>query len=337
MKILYLSHGSTTHDRRFLSLLAGAGHIVSHLRLERDGASGWAPALDRAIAEIRPDLALAGPVPSAAFACARTGFRPFVAVAWGSDVLVETVRNEAARAKAQYALERASAVLCDCGQVSRRVRELAPVAPERIVEIPWGADLRRFFPGPVRSKSSTFTAISTRTWAPGYGLDTLLDAFAAAHAEEPRLRLSLCGGGPLAAEVAARIARHGIAASVVVSGRVPERSLANRYRAADVYISCAESDGSSVSLLQAMACGLPAVVTDWPSNREWVSSGLNGWLARAGDARSFAEALLAAARLDRHALGGMSRASAAIARGRADWRRNSRRLLAVCERLAEAA
>lgn len=335
MKALYLSHGFATHDRRFLDLLSGAGHTVAHLRLERGDPPAWAPALERAIAEVRPDLALAGPVPSAAFACARAGFRPFVAVAWGSDILVETVRDRAAHANARYALERAGAVLCDCAQVSRRVRELAPQA--RILQLPWGADLDCFFPAPSQNGSSAFTAISTRTWAPGYGLLTLLDAFAAAHAAEPRLRLTLCGDGPLAAQVAARIDHHGIAGCVSLTGRISERRLAERFRAADVYISCAESDGSSVSLLQAMACGLPAVTTDWPSNREWVSPGVNGWLAPASDAQAFARALLAAARLPEPDARRMSQASAAVARDRADWRKNSRQLLALCQRLTEAA
>ena len=45
------------------------------------------------------------------------------------------------------------------------------------------------------------------------------------------------------------------------------------FRAADTYISCAQSDGTSVSLLEAMATGLPLIVTDIPSNREWVVEG----------------------------------------------------------------
>lgn len=365
MRILYLSHGYTAHDWRFLDLLAGADHAVWHLRLRPDveprddrpappgvRAAAWpgaavpdalpddekrAAALASAVAEIRPDLAVAGPVPSAAFLCALSGFRPYLAVAWGSDVLVDAVRDEAARRKAQYALARAGAVLCDCEMASRRVQELAGCGLEQIVELPWGADLDRFFPAPDGRGSRRFTAVSTRTWAPGYGLDTLLDAFAAAHAEEPRLRLSLLGGGPLAAGVEARIRRYGLAESVVLAGRVPERELPDRFRAAGFYISCAESDGSSVSLLQAMACGLPAAATDWPSNREWIEPGVNGWLARAGDATSFAEALLTAARLDEAAWRRMSEASAGTARRRADWRRNSQRLLAACERLAAAA
>ena len=60
------------------------------------------------------------------------------------------------------------------------------------------------------------------------------------------------------------------------------------FRAADVYLSCAHSDGTSISMVEALASGLPVVVTDLPSNREWIAPGSNGWLGRLGDAASFA-------------------------------------------------
>lgn len=45
-----------------------------------------------------------------------------------------------------------------------------------------------------------------------------------------------------------------------------------------IYISATKSDGSSLSLLEAMACGCYPVLSNIPSNREWVVDGLNGVL-----------------------------------------------------------
>jgi len=47
---------------------------------------------------------------------------------------------------------------------------------------------------------------------------------------------------------------------------------------ADIFISVAKSDGSSLSLLEAMCIGTPALVTDNPANREWVEDNLTGFL-----------------------------------------------------------
>ena len=48
--------------------------------------------------------------------------------------------------------------------------------------------------------------------------------------------------------------------------------------AADIYVSTSLSDGTSLSLLEAMACSLPVVVTDIPANKEWITDGHNGFL-----------------------------------------------------------
>jgi len=91
-------------------------------------------------------------------------------------------------------------------------------------------------------------------------------------------------------------------------------------------VSASHSDGSSVSLLQAMACGLPVVVSSLPSNQEWVGPGTHGWLFPDGDSQALAEHIVQAlaepkARVD------MGRATRATVEARADWRIGARMLI----------
>ena len=82
-----------------------------------------------------------------------------------------------------------------------------------------------------------------------------------------------------------------------------------------------------------MATGLPVLVTDIPSNREWVRPGENGWLAAAGSAEDFAGKLLRIAALkplEREAIG---KRNQKIVAERADWDRNFPLLLDLYERL----
>jgi glycosyltransferase involved in cell wall biosynthesis len=161
-----------------------------------------------------------------------------------------------------------------------------------------------------------------------------VEGFRRAHGREPRLRLVLAGGGSLAPEVDRWIAEAGIAHAVHRPGALGHDALPEWFRAADLYASCAESDGTSVSLLEAMATGLPVLVTDFPSNREWVAPGENGWLAPVGDARAVAEALVQAAALDAEARDAIGRRNRAVVEARADWAVNSRALLAAYDALA---
>jgi glycosyltransferase involved in cell wall biosynthesis len=86
-----------------------------------------------------------------------------------------------------------------------------------------------------------------------------------------------------------------------------------------------------------MATGLPAVVTDIASNREWVTEDESGWLAPAGDAEEFAEKLLRAASLRPDELEAISCRNQRIVAERADWDKNFPSLLRLYECLISTA
>ena len=73
-------------------------------------------------------------------------------------------------------------------------------------------------------------------------------------------------------------------------GRVPNAGLPVYLNASDVYISTSLSDGTSLSLLEAMACGLGLVVSDVPAIKEWVGPG-NGIMIPRKDSDAVASAL----------------------------------------------
>ena len=61
-------------------------------------------------------------------------------------------------------------------------------------------------------------------------------------------------------------------------GRVPHNEMPNLLAQADIYVSTSLHDGTSVSLLEAMACGTFPIVTDILSNQEWITDSENGFL-----------------------------------------------------------
>ncbi|WP_420126706.1 glycosyltransferase family 4 protein [Longimicrobium sp.] len=367
MRILYLTQGVTGHDRRMTALLAGAGHRVHYLALDDvsqaplpdgvrweawaarpsvdarapEGARALVPALREVLDRVRPDAVHAGPVQTAGYAAALADARPRLVMSWGSDVLVDADRGPAWAEATRTALADADGFVFDCRTVLQRARDFAQIADERVALFPWGTDLTRFSPGasPLRAELSggrgdAFVVLCTRSWEPIYGMDTLVKGFARAWRREPRLRLVLPGGGSLAAELDGWIRDAGVEDAVLRPGPVDHAALPDWFRAADLYASCAHSDGSSISLLEAMATGLPVLVTDIPPNREWVTVAENGWLAGVGDADGVADALLAAVRTsgaERAEIGARNRR---VVEERADWPRVARPLLALYEGLA---
>jgi glycosyltransferase involved in cell wall biosynthesis len=98
-------------------------------------------------------------------------------------------------------------------------------------------------------------------------------------------------------------------------------------------MSCAYSDGSSISLLEAMASGLPVIVTNGAGNQEWVSHGINGWLVPAGDIEAFVQSLLMVADIGTVEFERISFANKEITRNQANWDKNFNLLLNAYDRI----
>jgi glycosyltransferase involved in cell wall biosynthesis len=94
----------------------------------------------------------------------------------------------------------------------------------------------------------------------------------------------------LLTDVCSEIARLGIEPYVRLVGAVPYDRLPSYYTAADYFILGSHHEGSGFALLEALACGVPPIVTDIPSFRAITSNGTVGALWKPGDPDSFVQA-----------------------------------------------
>ncbi len=94
------------------------------------------------------------------------------------------------------------------------------------------------------------------------------------------------------------------------------------FRSADLYISGTYSDGSSVSLMEALASGVPVLISNIPGNREWVQPEREGWLFPAGNSAEIAKGILFAARKTPDELREIGNSGRLKAEQKADWRKN---------------
>jgi L-malate glycosyltransferase len=369
LRILYFTRDYTPHDHRFLSALAKTEHEIFSLRLERSGRQvedrplpvevrqvrwkggigqvGWRniPALwldlKRVLREVRPDVVHAGPVPNVAFLAALSGFKPLVSMSWGSDLLRDIDRDVNQMRAARYALRRSSVLVGDCQAVRQKAASLG-FPPERVVTFPWGVDLAHFSPGDggdIRQRAGwqdAFVLLSLRSWEPVYGVDVIARAFARAAEQIADLRLILLGSGSQGQRIREILQRGGVEERVHFGGQVSNDRLPGVYQSADLYLSASHSDGSSVSLMEALACGRPVLVSDIPGNREWIENCPAGWLFRDGDESALADGIVRAYQ-QRQALPQKGQAARALAEQRADWNQNFKQLLAAYDMAVQTA
>jgi glycosyltransferase involved in cell wall biosynthesis len=107
---------------------------------------------------------------------------------------------------------------------------------------------------------------------------------------------------------------------------VGQRDLPRWYHMADLYISPSHVDGSSVTLMEALASGLPCLVSDIAGNQEWIEDGVNGWTFQDGDVDDLAEKILLAMK-NRKSFKRIGEAARKTAEQKADWRKNFGKLL----------
>lgn len=367
-RILYVSQGYCTHDRRFVDRLLQEGHDLWVLPCEAaavqsdlpsvtgrvrwleplseqpvlPGTSSWAVAAMRfcqVAHSVSPDLIHAGPIPTGGFFAALAGFYPLLMMSWGSDVLSFPDESPLARRITEFALRRADMVIADCKAVRDRVRRFSGLAPEQIVCLPWGVNLRTF-----RRKASTLglrerlgwsdskVVVSARALEPIHNPLVLIDALRIVLAQRSDVRLLMLGDGGMTPVVQSLIEKHNLSQRVHLAGKVPESAIADYFAESDLYVCATGCDGSSISLLQAMACGLPAVAVDGYGNKEWIVDGETGWLYPAGDCVALARAILHGLANDsvRQAAGQLN---VRITRERADWEKNFARVLTAYQEL----
>lgn len=356
MRILYFTAQDSPHDRRFLQALAGTTHQVTCLRMQACDPvtpagivewswphgqpdwscwQGWQDGTDQlkqVLAVLQPDLVHAGPVQGPAFVVALAEFHPLVTMSWGFDLLRIAERSPWMHYATTYTLARSDVLVADCQTVVDQAACYG-FPRSKVVRFPWGVDLVHFSPDKAQAEGKTlrqslgwedkFVVFCNRAWSPPYGVDILADAFVGLHQKCPDVRLLLAGGGPQSELV------HNILApaktAVHFPGWVDTQHLPGFYGAGDLFVSPSHCDGSSVSLMEALACGRPVLVSDIPSNREWVIPGDAGELFADGEVDSLVEQL-AMMTSDPNLVDYGQRARM-LAEERADWEKNFPKLL----------
>jgi glycosyltransferase involved in cell wall biosynthesis len=234
---------------------AGAQPHVSWLR----------SVLDR----VEPDLIHAHYLSRWPYVAALAGYRPLIVTPWGWDLYDATGRD---RHRADHALREADVVIARSGSYMRRELLSRGVPAERIEPVDLGVDLEHFSPAPEPADARSPVILSFRGSPPStelYNLHLVLDAFRVVRRRLRSATLVLVhGGAPLTAEAQVRLDEVAGAGVVHISRHVPHAEMVRYMRAATVGVSVPRTDGSPNSVWEALATGLPLVLSKLPQVEE---------------------------------------------------------------------
>ena len=200
---------------------------------------------------------------------------PVVLTLWGSDVLSLPYRSPLHRWMVRTALIGAAAWTADARILLETARRLACPGKTVLCEwIPIGIDN----PPPLAPIVRERRMLSCRLHKPLYRIDSILRAFARLRTSHVKWMLEIAANGDETARLRRLTIELGIGERVEFTGMLGSEDLARSYRRSAIFVSVPVSDGTSVSLLEAMAAGCLPVLSDLPANREWVTDRSNGLL-----------------------------------------------------------
>ncbi len=367
MRICYLSHFLVEHDYRFLSKLVERGYetyLVAYTgkdipreiasiqnlniihqrpkylkKIQKFLFASKVFDFQKIIKQIKPDILHSGFIWKDGLLAALSGFHPHLSMPWGTDILEQPRDYVICRWITKYVINHADMITCDAETVKKEIVRMTGFSSENIVVFPWGLELNQFNPNidgsMIRKKlewESNVILIMNRTFKPVYGIPYFIRALSRIVKACPETRVLLIGKGPLENELCHMVAECQLDSYIHFMGWVPLEEMPKYLVASDIYVSSSLSDGASMCLLEAMACGLPVVVTDIPAILEWVNNGDNGYVVPRKNVEQLAEKIirLTKSKSEREK---MSKRNLIIARERLNWDENFNKLEEMYKKL----
>ena len=155
------------------------------------------------------------------------------------------------------------------------------ISPEPVYVVPCGVDVERFRPGgPAAARGDRPRIVTIGRLVPRKGVDTVIEALC----HLPDAELVVVGGperlelarDPEAVRLRRLAAARGVGKRVLFTGRVRHEDLPALIRSADVAVSVPWYEPFGLATLEAMACGVPVVVSAVGGHLDTVVDGVTG-------------------------------------------------------------
>ena len=254
-----------------------------------------------AIREFRPDVIHAHNFEASAWARALGALFPRLVVATHVHSGRMVVRHPAHRIRIDRILNRRADLVIVLNQEQEvYVRERLGVPSERLRVMPNGIDTQRFRPREEAASSAAGLApdadaahpvsmISVASLTDVKNHDGLLDAFISLAPRHPGLRLILVGDGPLRDDLESKCREASVADRVEFAGL--QHDVSAFLSRASIFVLPSHREALPLSLLEAMATGLPSVASRVGGIPEVVEDGRHGLLVEPGDTQALAAAI----------------------------------------------
>lgn len=201
---------------------------------------------------------------------ARQSGRPYLLSVWGSDVFDFPHQNRLYRRIAIRNLTHAAEILATGKALADEVLKLS--GRESTI-VPFGIDTDVFHPSK-KLEASPFTFVIVKSLEPIYGIDLAIEAITGL----ADCKLVIVGSGSLENELKQKVLQLGLENRVEFRGYVPNNEIPSILQESDCFLNLSRRESFGVSILEAMACGIPVIATRTHGAEELIAHQQDGIL-----------------------------------------------------------
>jgi len=210
---------------------------------------------------------------------------PTVLTTWGSDVLILPNKGGVYKYIVKFNLKTANYITADAVYMSNSIQKL--IGKKEVLIANFGINYNE-----IKIPIKENIIYSNRLHNKLYNIDKIIAGFYEFLKQNPDWKLILGGNGRLTKELKELAKSILPKESYEFVGFVDAEKNQEYYLRSKIWVSIPSSDGTAISLLEAMGYGCIPVVSDLPANLEWINSGENGIVVSNSVQQSFRNALL---------------------------------------------
>jgi len=315
MKLCFIADATTVHTQRWVDYFSKEGHDVHlityeppdkpisgvHVHVVGSMFKNMYLAFPfrhikimRLVKQIKPDIVHAHFITKFGFHGALLGFRPLVMSAWGSDVLVIPYWSKLLFYFTKFSLKRADKIYAVSEDMAQKITSNFGIPANDVEVVPFGVDTELFQPGSgnKRKSSDRIVVLSNRNFLEVYNIETLINAIPLVIGKNKNVHFVIKGSGPLERSLKELVSTLNVNECVTFVGWTEYHDMPKYLHSCDIYVSTAISDGTPVSVLEAMACGKACIVTGVGGVGEWIKDDVSGCLIPPQQPHILAEKIL---------------------------------------------
>lgn len=315
MKVLVVANKGSNHAKKCADGLVGLGHEIVFvspndpidksveldnriklITLKYGGKKGYIfnfIQLRKIYKKIKPDVVNVHYATGCGLLALLSRLKPVVLNCYGSDIFEFPRKSFFHKFLVRLILKNTKVCASTSYAMADEIRKITGNANQYIAMTPFGVNTEVFKPLDNKEHNKRPVIGIVKSFLPVYDIPLLIEGFSLTHKKmDVKPVLKIYGDGPLKDQLHDLAKETGVGEDIHFMGRIPNNYVPNALNGLDIFVNCSKQESFGVNVLEAMACGLPVIVTDCVGPREIIEDGISGFILKDRNPETLANVMI---------------------------------------------